>query len=117
MGLHTIQPIETKELLSETLRLKSDGYRIVAISATGLSGGATELSYSFDKNYDLVSLRFIATAEDEVSSISLIYSPAFIYENEIKELFGVNIVNITLDYNNNFYTIPVETPFKKAGEE
>ncbi len=117
MGQQTIQTIEPKELLSETLRFKSEGYRIVAISATGLAGGATELSYSFDKNYDLVSLRFIADAEIEVSSISLIYSPAFIYENEIKELFGVNIVNISLDYDNNFYTIPVKTPFKKAGEE
>ncbi len=116
MGQQTIQTIEPKELLAEALRLKSEGYRIVAISSTGLPGGATELSYSFDKNYDLISLRFIADETTEVSSISLIFSPAFLYENEIKELFGVNVVNISLDYDNNFYTIPVKTPFKKAGE-
>ncbi len=38
--------------------------------------------------------------EEEIPSISFIYPFAFIYENEIKELFGVMIRDITMDFNN-----------------
>ena len=37
----------------------------------------------------------------------------FLYENEMKELFGVNIQMINLDYNNKLYRINEEAPFLK----
>ncbi len=132
MGQQTIKPIASSELLSETLRLKNKGYRLVAISCTSLEhksdkategdqtseGNATmELSYSFDKDYDLLSLRVLTDTEERISSISVIYPFAFLYENEIKELFGVRIKDISVDFNNSLYKIPVKTPFKKGGEE
>jgi ech hydrogenase subunit D len=132
MGQQTIKPITSSELLSETLRLKNKGYRLVAISCTSLEnktdkapeaddaaeGNATmELSYSFDKDYDLLSLRVLTDTDERISSISVIYPFAFLYENEIKELFGVRIKDISVDFNNSLYQIPVKTPFKKGGEE
>ena len=36
-----------------------------------------------------------------------------LYENEMKELFGVNIQMINLDYQNRLYRINEETPFLK----
>ena len=132
MGQQTIKPITSRELLSETLRLKNKGYRLVAISCTSLEnkadkaseaydaaeGNATmELSYSFDKDYDLLSLRVLTDTDERISSISVIYPFAFLYENEIKELFGVRIKDISVDFNNSLYQIPVKTPFKKGGEE
>jgi ech hydrogenase subunit D len=139
MGQQTIKQILSKELLSETLHLKNDGYRLVAISCTSLKsteGGTSgedaistqgsasgedivsmELSYSFDKDYDLLTLRVITDTKEEISSISIIYPFAFLYENEIKELFGVKIKDITVDFNHSLYKIPVKTPFKKAGDK
>jgi ech hydrogenase subunit D len=132
MGQQTIKPILSSELLSETLRLKNKGYRLVAISCTSLENKADkaseaentsernatmELSYSFDKDYDLLSLRVLTDTEERISSISVIYPFAFLYENEIKELFGVRIKDISVDFNNTLYQIPVKTPFKKGGEE
>ena len=132
MGQQTIKTIMSKELLSETLRLKNKGYRLVAISCTSIDNksdksseeataseenATMELSYSFDKDYDLLTLRVLTDTDERISSISIIYPFAFLYENEIKELFGVRIKDISIDFNNTLYKIPVKTPFKKAGDE
>ncbi|MDF2942492.1 MAG: ech hydrogenase subunit [Herbinix sp.] len=109
MGQQTIKAISSNDLLAETLHLRNEGYRMVAITCTNKDG--MELSYSFDKDYDLLSLRFITNTTEEISSISIIYPFAFLYENEIKELFGVNIIDISIDFNNSLYKIPVKTPF------
>ena len=45
-------------------------------------------------------------------SISDIYEPAFIYENEITALFDLNIKMISLDYHGNLYRLNNKTPFK-----
>lgn len=107
--------ISSNELLSETLMLKNNGYRLVAISST--SKNNIELSYSFDKDYDFVNLRLLLEEDAEIESVSLIYPYAFLYENEIKELFGVRINNITLDYKDTLYNIAEKTPFKKMEVE
>lgn len=114
MGEQTLKIILPIELLAETLRLKNDGFRLVAISCTNKNG--MEISYSFDKNYDLLSLRLNINSDVEIESISSIYPYSFLYENEIKELFGVKIQDISLDFNNNLYRIAVKTPFKTEKE-
>ncbi|WMJ86098.1 NADH-quinone oxidoreductase subunit C [Anaerocolumna sp. MB42-C2] len=110
-----IKIIQPSELLAETLRLKNDGYRLVAITCTSKDG--LEITYSFDKEYDFINLRLLVDSEIEVESISSIYSYAFLYENEIKELFGANMKDMAVDFNNNLYKIPVKTPFKTIKEE
>jgi ech hydrogenase subunit D len=75
-----------------------------------------EISYSFDRNYEFVTLRLEITPEQELTSISGVYHCAFIYENELKDLFGVKIKHIDLDYNGHFYKLPVKTPFAPQPE-
>jgi len=114
LGQQTINIIEPIEILRETMLLKNDKYRLVAITCTYKD--CAELSYSFDKNYDLVNLKFYVEDNFEVDSISCVYPYAFLYENEIKELFGVKIKNISLDFNDKLYKIAVKTPFKTKEE-
>jgi len=111
----SVRVITSGELLGESLTLKNKGYRLVAISCTNKDG--MELTYSFNKDYELVNLRVITDTTEEISSISFIYSYAFLYENEIKELFGVNIVNMAMDFKEKFYRISATTPFKTEKEE
>jgi ech hydrogenase subunit D len=116
MGQQTLKEIPVSDLLAETLRIKNDGYRLVAITCSLKE--TVELTYSFDKDYDLINLRCVISPEDEIESISIVYPYSFLYENEIKELFGVKIKDITLDFNNSLYKISVKTPFgKKEGNE
>ena len=51
--------------------------------------------------------------DEEIKSFSDIFPAATLYENEIKELWGVKVVGMALDYHNKFYRIEKETPFKK----
>lgn len=110
-----IQVIQTGDLLSRAVQMKHEGYRLVAISATTKEG--IELTYSFDKEYDFINIRLEIDGETEIDSISSLYSYAFLYENEIKELFGVKIRNLSLDFNNQLYRIAVQTPFAKKEEK
>lgn len=107
--------ISPDEILAETVDLKNAGYRLVAISCVNKDG--IELSYSFDKDYDFVHLRVNVDYDTEIESVSCFYQYAFLYENEIKELFGVKIKNITVDFNDNLYRISVKTPFNMKKEE
>jgi ech hydrogenase subunit D len=41
----------------------------------------------------------------------VIYPNAFLYENEIHDLFGVSIKDIALDYHGTLYRTSIKTPF------
>lgn len=104
-----LKEISPNDLLTEIMKIKNDGYRLVAITCTNKNG--MELTYSFDKDYELLNIRLITDTETELPSISILYPYSFLYENEIKELFGVKITGIIPDFNDNLYKIPVKTPF------
>jgi len=110
MAEQILKEISANDLLTETLKIKNDGYRLVAITCTNKNG--MELTYSFDKDHELLNLRLLTDTETELPSISIIYPYSFLYENEIKELFGVKITGITPDFNDSLYKIPVKTPFQ-----
>jgi ech hydrogenase subunit D len=110
MQQQTVKKIAPENLLSEVSTIKNNGYRFVAISCTK-NGDDLDIVYSFDKDYDLLNLQLAAPGNSEVDSISCYFVPAFLYENEIKELFGIKVNNILLDYNDNFYKKAKSTPF------
>ncbi|MDP4120022.1 MAG: NADH-quinone oxidoreductase subunit C [Bacillota bacterium] len=91
------------DLLSVATQMKYDHYRLAQISCT--KKDKLDLVYSFVKDYDLENIRIELEFDEEIESISGIYSYAFLYENEIKELFGVKIMRISLDFNGTFYKI------------
>lgn len=115
MSYQTIQEVTPNELLSEVSKLKDSGYRLVAITCTNKED--LELSYSLDKEYDLINLRINTDNQTEIPSISEQYPYSFLYENEINELFGAMIVKINVDFNDTLYKISVKTPFRKKEEE
>ena len=106
--------VNNGELIPSVCRLCQDGYRLVQISATKKE--KLELIYSFDKNYELVNLRMDIGDDEEIQSISGIYPYAFLYENELKDLFGVNIVNINIDFKGHLYKTSIKTPFNADQE-
>ncbi|MGE5677441.1 MAG: NADH-quinone oxidoreductase subunit C [Pseudomonadota bacterium] len=106
-----IKTIEAEELLNRVAELYEEGYRLVQIGCTRLE--FFELNYSFDKNLNFVNLRLNITQDFEISSITSIYSGAFLYENEIHDLFGINFKHINIDYKGNLYKTAVKTPFGK----
>lgn len=104
--------IETKELLGKVSDYISNGFRLVQICAVKLPEHI-ELNYSFDKDYHFENLRMIIQPGDEIQSISKICWSAFIYENEIHDLYDINIKNINIDYQGKFYRTGVKAAFSK----
>ncbi len=105
--------INPPELLNHVSDYSAHGYRLVQIGCT-MKGDLYELNYSFDKEYSFVNLRFAVPQDYEVASISPVYFCAFLYENEIHELFGVKIKNMVIDYRESFYRVKGTAPFKKS---
>ena len=110
-----ITDIEKIDLLNKALDMKNAGYRLAQICALKLE--RIVLLYSFVKDNVFLTLRFEIGAEEAVESISWLYSYAFLYENEIKELFGVEILNMNLDFNGHLYETAVKRPFNPLGGE
>jgi ech hydrogenase subunit D len=103
------QPLDT--LLAKVRELREHNWRLVQIGATPL-GETLELNYSFDQGGKFVNLRVsLPAAGATVPSISGLYWCAFIYENEIHDLFKVQIEGIAVDYKGKFYRTTVPFPF------
>ena len=111
---HVLVEITPDQLLGNVMALKNQNLRLSQICCA-YSNEKIELSYSFadDNTNEYLNLRIVMDKDDEVCSITEFYPYAFLYENEMKELFGVNIQMINLDYNQKLYRLKDETPFIK----
>ena len=110
----TITEVKVDELVDKAVLMKGQGYRLVQISCTYKD--RFEITYSFDKDYELVHYRVYAERDVEILSISQIFFSAFLYENEMKDLFGVKIKDIAIDYEGGLYRVAKKTPFVPQNE-
>jgi ech hydrogenase subunit D len=107
----SVECIAVESLLARVRHLRETGYRLVQIGATRLTQ-QLELTYSFDLDGGLVNLRLILPPSDAcVPSISSVYWCAFIYENEIHDLFGIRVDRMAIDFQGQFYQTAVKHPF------
>jgi ech hydrogenase subunit D len=105
-----IMPIGKNDLVGRVAQLFAEGYRLVQIGCSTLES-AYEINYTFDKDYRFKNLRITVAPDEEVPSISVIYPNAFLYENEIHDLFGLLVKNIAIDYCGALYRTAIKTPF------
>ena len=102
------------DLLSIVQDTKSEGYRLCQISSN-VSGDSLEVLYIFEKENILKNFKLIIDAKmPELQSITAIYSYAFIYENELHDLFGIKFKNLDLDYGGKFFKTTKGTPWNPA---
>jgi ech hydrogenase subunit D len=107
----TFEPIPTEALLDRVGGLHKAGYRLVQIGATRLPE-AVELTYSFDRELSLVNLRLqVPATAARVPSITSIYWGAFLYENELHDLFNVQVDGMAVDFHGHLYETAVKFPF------
>ena len=111
---NTMKIVAPDNLLEHVMVQKNMGRRLSQICCT-YTNEKLELSYSFaeDETNQYHNLRLVIDKDTEVCSITEFYPYAFLYENEMKELFGVNIKMINVDYDNKLYRIKEEAPFLK----
>jgi len=108
--IQEITTIDKDQLVGITAELFAEGYRFVQLGCSTLES-SYELTYSFDKAYRLKNLRITVVPGEEIPSISVIYPNAFLYENELHDLFGPSVRNMSVDYRGTLYRTTLKTPF------
>ncbi len=109
-----IIPIEVSQLLGRVKQLYDEKYRIVQIGCTKCQDNL-EINYAFDLQYRFVNLRItVPRSGVAIPSVSGIYWSAFLYENEIQDLFGVRFKDMVLDFKGTFYRTAIKHPFNQA---
>ena len=107
-----IIPTETSELLEKAAQFKKEGYRMTQILCTRVAEGY-ELTYSFDKDYEMTNLRLMVPEDGSVMSVTSQYWYAFVWENEIHDLFGLDVKLIApeVDYGGKFFHLAKPMPW------
>ncbi|MBQ1681869.1 MULTISPECIES: NADH-quinone oxidoreductase subunit C [Agathobacter] len=108
--------IEKVELLSVIMEKKNALWRLVQICCA-MVNDQYEITYSFANGYEFENFRLIVDKDEEVPSISRVYNAAIFYENEMHELFGLNVSEIKTNLKDRLYRIDAQTPFKKEANE
>ena len=108
---YVLAEINSDLLPLKAVKAKHNHARLVQICSVNTATGY-DLLYSFAEGYNFVNYKVAIKENEAVPSISDIYPSAALYENEIRELFGVNVQYINLDYHEKLYNIDKETPFK-----
>ena len=109
--------MDTKAFLARVGEYQADGWRLAIINTTSIlpvevmEGGAFDISWSFARDQRLEHLREQVLPGEEVPSISAYFGAAFLYENEMRELFGVNVTGIALDLKGQLYKTSTIVPF------
>ncbi len=107
----TFEIIPIPSLLEKVGAMRKAGYRLVQIAATRLPEHL-ELTYSFDRDFQLANLRLQVPADQpRVPSISSIYWSAFLYENEMHDLFNLQVEGMAVDFHGHLYDTAVKFPF------
>lgn len=113
---YTLETVDIQTLYKTMLEKQRAGYRLAQICATAFEG-YNEIIYSVVLDYSFENYKVIIPIDEEINTISDFYPSAMLFENEMKELFGVKIKSINPDFQDKFYRIAVKTPFKKEVKE
>jgi ech hydrogenase subunit D len=119
----TIEEIPLASLLERVQRMHTEGWRLVQASCTRLVADQ-EVNYSFDRDgqsldardapalHGMHTLRVrLPMTSPVLPSISSFYWSAFLYENEMHDLFGITVNGMAIDFKGHFYTTMVPTPY------
>jgi hypothetical protein len=73
-----------------------------------------EIAWAFARGGDFETIREQISSTDKVPSISEFFGAAFLYENEIRELFGIDVTGLGLDLGGQLYKTATKVPFSHA---
>lgn len=102
MTLENTIDITAGELEPRVLKLKEEGFRIMAVTPLDF-GSELELIYLFDRDLETQGLRLRVPRDANLQSITPHYFAAFLIENEIQDLFNVKFENLVIDYKGHMF--------------
>jgi ech hydrogenase subunit D len=112
--------MDKQAFLARVGEYHKNGWRLALINATTVPAadeatpGIFELSWAFAKDLEFETIRENVAQTDELPSISEFFGAAFLYENEIRELFGINVTGLGLDLQGQLYKTAEKVPFSHS---
>jgi Ni,Fe-hydrogenase III component G len=97
--MENLKKIDKNTLVSEGKKLLDAGGKFVAAVCNDLDP-ELEVTYFFSSNrgINMTGLRYMVAKGDEVPSLSGATLSTVLIENELKELFGLKVKGIAIDY-------------------
>jgi ech hydrogenase subunit D len=96
--IENLVEVTIDQLLAETSKSKYEGYRFVTASCADNGDDTIDVLYHYDKDYVMKNVRITVKKGEEVPSISKVFFSAALVENEMKELFGIDITEMVIDF-------------------
>jgi ech hydrogenase subunit D len=109
--------MDVTELIPRVTAYRDGGWRLVVINATAVlpsddvPSGAFDVTWSFELDGVLEHLASRVEIAERVPSISSLFPPAFLYENELRELFGIDVTDVVPDFKGQLYRTAERVPF------
>lgn len=105
------EPVALTSVVEAVAARARDGWRLITASAVPLEVGHRVL-YHFERADRLEHLSVQLGPGEAIPSVGSVYPGAFLVENEMRELHGVEISGLEIDYNGRLYRDfdGVETP-------
>jgi NADPH-dependent glutamate synthase beta subunit-like oxidoreductase len=95
---------EKSEMFNKLNELKAQGARLMTLTALD-HGEEIEYVYNFSKDLDIVNLRVKTPRGEPMPSISSLYPSAFLFENELQDLFKIKVSGLSVDFGSKLLTI------------
>jgi len=97
--MENIREIKKDELLAEGKKFLDAGGKFVTAVCSDL-GEQLEVTYFFSKNAgtEMTGLRYKVAKDEDVESLSRVTLATVLIENEMKELFGLKVKDLAIDY-------------------
>ena len=95
---------EKSEMFNRLGELKAQGARLITITALD-HGKEMEYVYNFAKDMDVVNLHVKTPRKEAMPSITSVYPSALLFENELQDLFKIQVSNISVDFGGKLLTI------------
>lgn len=113
----TFESLALENITALAHERKAQGWRYVQTLGVNTEEGI-DIIYSFMKDGQLVNSVVTGVQKtDTVPSITDDFFAAFVFENELSDLFGVNVENIAIDFGGNFYVTAVKEPMTVISPE
>ncbi|MCX6656921.1 MAG: FAD-dependent oxidoreductase [Candidatus Bathyarchaeota archaeon] len=95
---------EKSEMFNKLSELKAQGARLITITALD-HDKEIEYVYNFARDLNVVNLRVKTSRREPMPSISSLYPSAFLFENELQDLFKIQVSGISVDFGGKLLTI------------
>ena len=103
------EPLALENIHETAERMKLEGARFIQTHAVNTDDGI-DLYYSYMKDGSIVNFRVQGVHDEPVPSITDVFLAAFVFENEARELFGVDMRDIAIDFQGTMYAPVEQTP-------